>query len=1043
MRSDLSGQLQIPARMKSKLESYQQSVRRVKLAEGILAALFGLLLSYILVFALDRVMETPGWLRGLILVAGSLGLGLFFPMKCHKWIWGTRRMEQVAKLLRYKFPRTSDQLLGIVELARSESEQSRSPVLVQAAMNQVDEAIKDRDFSDAVPKPKHRRWAWAVAVPTALVVGAVAVASPAASNAFKRWLMPWQETERYTFTKVNELPEEMVVPYAEKFDLSAQLRDDTKWSPEKGWATYSGQRAIRSDLKQAGYNFTVPPQKESGELNVSIGDIRETVTVTPMTRPELRGLKAIYTLPEYLQYSSDVKADVRGGVVSILAGSNAHFEARVSRSVKEATLDGSPQQVKIAREDVLSDQQVADVTISSLVSDDVRNVVLEEWLVKPGQSFAANTRLCRVTVDGEEKQLVAKAAGQALTLVAKASDSILASQSIATVACASKVTKWNKEPGDSVDEGDVVCELAVTDVITGETQTVKQRSATTGVMKDRTAHAQAFVEPQVLATLEEERVVTKRAMVSDATSARLAWTDKHGLTPRDPFVLKINALEDTPPVIGCELLDTQRVILESDTVKFDLNVSDDFGIRKIGLEWQGIADPLRNPNPDTGERVVTAGAPEETDVATVATFSAKTEGLKPQSFKVRAFAEDYLPERERSYSAVYTLHVLSADDHFAWMTQQMSRWLRSAEGVYEQELQLNDVNRQLRQLSPEELADEKTRRKISQQAAAEQANAARLAALTTNGKKMIEEAARNEQFQVGHLETWAEMMQKLEDMAANRMPSVADMLKDAAKAKAPAKGGQSKPEKTPPKAGENKGSQSGKGGEQSDKEGPKNKAPTVSDTESGMNKQDENAGGDEPPKPPSKGKLGLPGTILQGGPPEEPEACEAQEELDEAVEEQAEILAEFEEIKDALNEVMSELENSTFVKRLKAASRRQLEVAGDLNRTLLKSFGQELKGLDDRQKKRSEQLAKREVAQSENVYVIQEDLEAYFNRKQETKFKEILDDMNDTRVVTKLRGLGDRIKDNLKGESIARAEYWADTLDRWAEELVQPAPGGA
>ena len=51
--------------------------------------------------------------------------------------------------------------------------------------------------------------------------------------------------------------------------------------------------------------------------------------------------------------------------------------------------------------------------------------------------------------------------------------------------------------------------------------------------------------------------------------------------------------------------------------------------------------------------------------------------------------------------------------------------------------------------------------------------------------------------------------------------------------------------------------------------------------------------------------------------------------------------------------------------------------------------------------------------------------------------------MSDTRVVTKLRGLGDRINENLKGESIVRAEYWADTLDRWAEELVQPAPGGA
>ncbi len=197
MRSDIQGQLELPAGMKSKLEAYQQTVRRVKIAEGILAAVFGLVLSYMFVYMLDRlpavhqsIGETSGWVRGLILAVGALGLGLFFPLKCHKWIWGTRKMEQVAKLLRYKFPRTSDQLLGIVELAKSESEQTRSRTLVKAAMAQVDDSIKDRDFSGAVPKPRHRRWALALAVPALLAVVAFAITTPAAANAFKRWAMP-------------------------------------------------------------------------------------------------------------------------------------------------------------------------------------------------------------------------------------------------------------------------------------------------------------------------------------------------------------------------------------------------------------------------------------------------------------------------------------------------------------------------------------------------------------------------------------------------------------------------------------------------------------------------------------------------------------------------------------------------------------------------------------------------------------------------------------------------------------------------------------
>ena len=46
--------LQIPERMRSKLESFQRRVWVIKLAEGLLAAAFGLLVSYLLVFGLDR-----------------------------------------------------------------------------------------------------------------------------------------------------------------------------------------------------------------------------------------------------------------------------------------------------------------------------------------------------------------------------------------------------------------------------------------------------------------------------------------------------------------------------------------------------------------------------------------------------------------------------------------------------------------------------------------------------------------------------------------------------------------------------------------------------------------------------------------------------------------------------------------------------------------------------------------------------------------------------------------------------------------------------
>ena len=44
-------------------------------------------------------------------------------------------------------------------------------------------------------------------------------------------------------------------------------------------------------------------------------------------------------------------------------------------------------------------------------------------------------------------------------------------------------------------------------------------------------------------------------------------------------------------------------------------------------------------------------------------------------------------------------------------------------------------------------------------------------------------------------------------------------------------------------------------------------------------------------------------------------------------------------------------------------------------------------------------------------------------------------------VIGNLRQLGDDLKKE-NGLSIAQCEYWSDTLDRWADDLIDPVSGG-
>lgn len=1009
----MNGSHPLPPVLSSKLAEFRRRVWVVKLAEGILAAAFGLAVSYLFVLGLDRFINTPAWLRGLFLFAGALVPGLGLPLKWHKWVWRQRRLEDAARLLRHKFPRLGDQLLGIVELAKEDCKTTgRSERLVQAAMAQADEAVKDQDFTHAVPAAKHRQWGWAAAGATAVVVAGFVTINDAARNAFVRWLMPWKHTERYTFARIQPLPNPLVVPEGEKSVLMAGLTPESKWQPKSATADIAGQPTVVAELggligdkpgevASGRYWFNIPAQKKDTEIFVKVGDVRETIALQPRPRPELKSLHVKLKLPDYLQYKTEPVTEVRGDMVSVLKGAVATFEVAASRELANAQIDGQP------------------------------------------------------------------------------------------------------------------------------------------------------------ARTEGERIISAAQPVETERKVKFEWKDNLGLTARDPLEVKVQPAEDEAPKIAARRETQEQVLLESEVVVFEVSASDDFGVKQLGLTWKSLDDGTKKEATE-GSKVAAAGAPETKSVESRATFCATREGVPPQSLEVRVWAEDYLPGRKRSESASFVLHVLNKTDHALWLTQQMTKWLEAAKETYEREQQLHVTNKELRAMSAEDLDRPENRRKVAAQAAAESSNGERLNSLTEAGRNLAEQATKNTEFDAKRLESWAKMLESLNDIAQNRMPNVADLLKKSADAKADAKmaqngqsgqqqpgqpgkesaqGKESQGQPGEPKPGEPQTAQNGESQNSQSPQAPKDalpqepsagksapqiakgdispsgkptpvdpnakqpeKAPSISLTESTMNKAEPEKGPDGKPKPPSAGKLGLPGNGLAAGPKkdgEEPPPAEssAQEQLDEGIKEQKDLLAEFARVSDQLGEILASLEASTFVKRFKAASREQQQLAGTISEKTLDAFGivreparktlEEIKAEEKVEKQAKVEgfldglfgpkkdavaeepgaVAKTEKkdapkekeapfvttyaplasskakSQSDVVKVIQSDLEAYYQRKPATYFKKIIGEMKQTKVTAELRRVGDRAADNLSGNAIHGAEFWADTLDRWAEEMVKVADG--
>lgn len=530
------------------------------------------------------------------------------------------------------------------------------------------------------------------------------------------------------------------------------------------------------------------------------------------------------------------------------------------------------------------------------------------------------------------------------------------------------------------------------------------------------------------------RFSTERIPVTDAQGLALNWRDAFGLSAQQPYQLSVQGTEDEAPSLVCENLPRQQILLDSEVLTFQIRARDDFGVKRVGMIWEGLDDNLARPT--RGERMLGRGGSATEMLELSGTFSASQLGIEPQPIGVRIFVEDYLPGRERVYSPQSVFHVLNAEQHAIWVTAQLSRWHRMSLEVRDRELQLYEVNQELRNLPAEELDHFETRKRIEAQSAAERANGRRLAMLVTSGEEILKQAMRNPEIGVGHLEKWAEMMQILKDISGNRMPSVADLLKQAA---------------TSPDLVLNQHSQRSVGqnrtlasGPADSKQGEQKKAaplPSISDVESSHNTPKPGE-----LKPPSESKpkqpsLRLPVTSLAGNGSSKNETPPAAQNVDDAVREQKDLLAEFEKIADELNTVLANLEGSTLVKRLKASARKQHQVATKLGTLIPNSFG-----VIERKQSGSlptfTDLSTVEAKSSQDVSNIMDDMSAYFDRSRFQRFKVVLDDMREQDVTAGLRNLGDDLRKE-NGLSIAQAEYWSETLDRWAEDLVDVTRCGA
>lgn len=803
----------IPEALRLQLDDFRRHLWWVKIMEAIAAGVIGLLLSFLLVYGLDRIFPTPALVRMGILLGGISLFGLFAPYWLHRWVWRQRREEQLARLIAKRYPGLGDRLLGVIELQDQQgSSDSLSPRLREAAMEAVAVEAGRRKFDDALPPQRHRRWALAALGLAGITATAFILTPRAGFNALQRWLMPLSKTERYTFTKLDNPPHYRAVAFGEAFEISLRLAKESEQRPATASGRYGLQAEVATRLENNTYHFMFPGQQDPGTLVFKIGDLRHEVRVEPMPRPSIESVAAVVTPPAYLGIPEKT-LDLNTGVLSAVEGSKVRIDLTTNRPLDRASFGPT------------------------------RGQVIEE--TKDAPDF--------------------KPLQGSLTL-----------------------------------SGSV---------------------AKTPVMEVGTVPFEIPFE----------------------------WTDQLGLVGEGGFRLRVDALRDAAPTCYLQGMDRQKVMLPEETVDFEVLAEDDFGVKQSGLEWSGEFTRLTDETLAKGEMKLAEGSAEQRRILKPASFSPAAFGIKPQKITLRAYSEDYFPNRGRVYSEPVILYVLTRDEHAQMLKSKFDRNITEFEDLARHELELLDENQRLEKLSGEELQKDESKNRLETQNQAESETKRRIDDLTRRMEDLMKDATRNGDIEKNTLKKMAESLKSMQELSEKDVPKVQQKLGDSREQS-----------NTPDKA---------------------------------------------------------------------------QKDVAQAVEEQKKVIEKMQKAIDKANEANRQFEAGTFVNRLKKAAGEETGIASSLVDAYDRILGAKTAKLDPSDVRRLNEATSQQLNTASDVRWIQEDLAHYFARTQTESFKQIMDEMKDSRIDIELEEVRMLLTSNKSFTATEGVKKWADKLSEWAKKL--------
>lgn len=247
-------------------------------------------------------------------------------------------------------------------------------------------------------------------------------------------------------------------------------------------------------------------------------------------------------------------------------------------------------------------------------------------------------------------------------------------------------------------------------------------------------------------------------LTNEPQELELTWTDTDGLATAQNIKIRFEPIEDKQPSLYLRGGENDKRILEDTSIELEVEAADDFGLKELGVTWQGEQSFYETPDtpPSSGpeenkksqdaprgEKILEQGSPTTATLKGTYLFQAKALKLSPQRVVIRGYTQDYNPKGTRVYSEPMIIYILSKAEHAQMIRNDLDAITNELEAIIRNMDAMTDEAKRLQ--NEDDLKKTESQQRLQALADEEEANRREVQELIHKSENLFKEASRNPQ----------------------------------------------------------------------------------------------------------------------------------------------------------------------------------------------------------------------------------------------------------------------------------------------------------